>query len=94
MEKETEKKRILQISNYYYPELGGIEKIAQAISKAVEGQYEEKIICFTHEREDKNEYIGNTEVIRCGTKLMIDSQQLSITIGKKIRRFFSCFPQR
>ncbi len=89
MEKETEKKRILQISNYYYPELGGIEKIAQAISKAVEGQYEEKIICFTHEREDKNEYIGNTEVIRCGTKLMIDSQQLSITIGKKIRRLLA-----
>ena len=85
MEKETEKKRVLQISNYYFPELGGIEKIAQAISKAVEGQYEEKIICFTHDKQDKTEYIGSTELIRCGTKAVVDSQQLSFSMKKKMK---------
>ncbi len=83
---QSKKKRILQISNYYPPELGGIEKIAQAISRAIEGQYEEKVICFTHDKKDKNEFIGNSEIIRCGTKLMIDSQQLSFSIGKKMKR--------
>ena len=33
------KKKILQISNYYYPEIGGIEKIAQAISDSAKKDY-------------------------------------------------------
>lgn len=91
MDSQIKKKKILQVSNYFPPELGGIEKIAQAISKAIEGQYEEKVICFTHDKQDRTEYIGNSEIIRCGTKMMIDSQQLSFSMSKKMGQLMADF---
>lgn len=91
MDSQIKKKKILQVSNYFPPELGGIEKIAQAISKAIEGQYEEKVICFTHDKQDRTEYIGNSEIIRCGTKIMIDSQQLSFSMSKKMGQLMADF---
>ena len=71
------KKRILQLSNYYYPEIGGIEKIAQSISDGLRDEYEVKVICFTHRKQSSTERIDGTEVMRCGTKVKVASQQLT-----------------
>ena len=70
--------RILQISNYLYPDIGGIEQVARDIANALisTGKYEQKIICFNETAQDGN-YICNrketvqdevdgVEVIRCG----------------------------
>lgn len=39
--------RVLQIVNYYYPHIGGIEKVAEDIAGVLkERGHEQKIICF------------------------------------------------
>lgn len=53
-------KKILQISNYLYPNIGGIEQIARDIANAItsDGHYEQKIICFNETARD-GDYICN-----------------------------------
>ncbi|MCR5798812.1 MAG: glycosyltransferase [Lachnospiraceae bacterium] len=91
MDDHSTKKRVLQIVNYYYPELGGIEKIAQAISNAISDQYEEKIVCFTRGKEDSVDNVEGVEITRCGTKLKLFSQPLSISMAKNIKKLIKDF---
>ena len=49
-------KKILHIPNYYKPHIGGIEQTCHDIVEALAGEYEQKVICFS---EDKNTKIGN-----------------------------------
>ena len=53
-------KKILQISNYLYPNIGGIEQIARDIANAItsDGHYEQKIICLNETARD-GDYICN-----------------------------------
>lgn len=78
-------KRILQLSNYYYPEVGGIEKIAQSISNAVKDDSDIRVVCFTHEKEDREDKVDDVKIWRFGTKLLIASQQLSFSIVGKLK---------
>ena len=47
-------KKILQISNYYYPNIGGIEQVARDISDVLHdnSEYEVKVICFNEDSQD------------------------------------------
>lgn len=69
--------RILQISNYYPPEIGGIEKIAQAISEACIEKHKVEVVCFTHQKEDNEDIVDGIRVVRIGSQMKIASQQLS-----------------
>ena len=53
-------KKILQISNYMYPNIGGIEQVARDIANtlATDGNYKQKIICFNETARDGN-YVCN-----------------------------------
>ena len=70
-------KRILQISNYYYPNIGGIEQVARDIANSLScypNEFEQKIICFNesacqgghncNRRETIHDYIDGVEIIR------------------------------
>ena len=86
-----EKKKILQISNYYYPEIGGIEKIAQAITDSVRDKYKVKVVCFTHDKKPRRDKIDGVSVIRCETQAKIASQQIAIRMGRIIKRQIQSF---
>lgn len=73
----TPMKRILQISNYYPPDIGGIESIAGSISDAVQGIYEMRILCFSHENRCHTDSVKDVPVVRCSTQVKLFSQQLS-----------------
>lgn len=47
------KKRVLQISNYYTPHIGGIEQTCQYLSEGLKDEYEVKVICFSEDKETK-----------------------------------------
>ena len=95
--------KILQISNYMYPHIGGIEQVARNIADSIAkvDTYEQKIICFNETANDRN-YICNrhetvhdtvdgVEVIRCGCFAKKSSQSLSLTFGKELKKVIESF---
>ena len=96
-------KRILQISNYLYPNIGGIEQVARDIANAIasEGSYEQKIICFNENASDgdyvcrRNEtaydLVDGIEVVRCGCVTKQFSQSLSLSFGRELKKIMSNF---
>ena len=96
-------KRILQISNYLYPNIGGIEQVARDIANAIasEGSYEQKIICFNENASDgdyvcrRNEtaydLVDGIEVVRCGCVTKQFSQSLSLSFGRELKKIMSDF---
>ena len=83
------KKRILQLSNYYPPEIGGIEKIAQAISDSVKDKFDVCVLCFTHDKASRTDIVDGVQVIRVGTQLKVASQQLSTLMNTEVKKQIS-----
>ncbi len=84
-------KRVLHISKYYYPFRGGTEQVAQDCVKALDGKYEQKIICFNDEYLDKRDRIDGVEVMRCGVFATLSSQGLSLSVGKCLKVLLDSF---
>lgn len=84
-------KKILHISKYYYPFRGGTEQIAQDCVNALKDEYEQKVICFNHEKDDANDYVDDIEVIRCGCFTKIASQSLSFSYKNRLKETISSF---
>jgi len=97
-----EKIRVLQISKYYHPFIGGTEQVARDIANALR-QYniQQKIICFnedsssdgviSHRKETVSEQVDGVEVIRCGCFAKVASQGLSMTFGRELDRLMNEF---
>lgn len=96
-------KKILQISNYFYPNIGGIEQVARDIANTLSKQndIQQKIICFNENatsddfickrNETVHETIDGVEVIRCGCFTKVSSQSLSTTYGKELDKLMNDF---
>lgn len=84
-------KRILHISKYYYPFRGGTEQIAQDAVNALKGQYEQKVICFNHEKGNETEIVDDIEVNRCGCFAKVSSQSLSFSYAKTLKKILNDF---
>lgn len=78
-------KKILHVSNYYFPHIGGIEQVARDCANTLKSEYEQKIICFNSENKNVTDSIDDIEVIRVGTFLKVSSQSLGFSYGKKIK---------
>ncbi|MDY3795857.1 MAG: glycosyltransferase [Agathobacter sp.] len=95
--------KVLQISNYQYPHIGGIEQVARDIADSLinRDDIEQKIICFNEEAEDGEyvchrnetvcENVKGVEVIRCGCIAKVASQSLSFTFGKELKKVLTEF---
>ncbi len=90
-------KKVLQISKYYYPFIGGTEQVARDIVNALKGELvEQKVICFnenscmgdcvTYRYETAHECVDDIEVIRCETNIKVSSQALSRTYRKELNK--------
>ncbi len=60
--------------------------MAEAISKAVEGKYEMKVLCFSTYKKGARSFGKREEIIRCGTLFKLFSQPVSISIIREIKR--------
>lgn len=94
--------RVLQISNYMYPHLGGIEQVARDIAGVLtELGVEQKIICFNETaseggavcRREETVYdtLDGMDVIRCGCVAKVASQSISATFGRELKRVMDSF---
>ncbi len=96
-------KKVLQISNYYYPNIGGIEQVARDISNALRERddYQVKVICFNedsadgdhvcHRGETIHDYVDGVEVIKCGCFTKVASQSLSMTFGRELKKVMNSY---
>lgn len=71
------KKKVLQISNYYTPHIGGIEQTCQYLSEGISDEYGVKVICFSEDKETKRQVTNGIEIIKPGVFLDVARQGLS-----------------
>lgn len=94
--------KVLQISNYFYPNFGGIEQVARDFSRALKYyDVEQKIICFNEtaragEYENKrnetvHEYVEDVEVIRCGCITKVASQSIAPSYWRELKFVLDTF---
>ena len=79
-------KKILHISKYYYPFLGGIENTARDCVTSLLGEFEQRVICFNTSNRDEEGVIDDVEIIRCGSQMKINSQAISLSLAKKCKK--------
>ncbi len=95
-------KKILQISKYFYPYIGGIEQVALDILHSLKGEdVEQKVICFNADaaigdytcngKETVTDEVDGVEVIRCGSIAKVASQSISVTYKKQLKKVMDEF---
>ena len=95
--------RILQIPNYQYPNIGGIEQTSRDISNILSTipNVEHKTICFNEDacdgeyvcrrKETIVDIVDDYEVTRCGCIAKVASQSISLTYPKELFRLIKNF---
>ena len=81
----------LHISKYYYPFTGGIEQVARDAVRALQGKFEQKILCFEHDNSENQNVVDEVEVIRCKCQCKIFSQSISLEMGRKFKDLLKTF---
>ncbi len=96
-------KKILQISNYIYPHIGGIEQVARDIADTLSENESitQKIICFNEDASDGektcrrgetvHDNLDGVEVIRCGCFAKVASQSLSLSYPSELKKVLKSF---
>ena len=69
-------KKILHISKYYYPYLGGIEQIAYYLAEGL-NEYENYVVCFNSEKGFRADDVHGIKVYRMSNDFYIASQSVS-----------------
>lgn len=82
-------KKILQISNYYAPHIGGIEKVCQFLSEGIKEEYEVKVICFSEDKSTKIQIINGIEITKVGVNCTIARQSLSVSYYSYLKRIIN-----
>ena len=84
-------KKILHISKYYAPFVGGIEQVARDCVNSFGAEVEQKVFCFQHEKGDAVDRVDGVEVIRAGCFAKVASQSMSFSYGKLLKKTFREF---
>lgn len=71
-------KTILHISKYYYPYIGGVEVVAQYLAEGMNG-YNNTVLCFNANKENKSEFVNGIKVYRSGSILKLAKQSISFS---------------
>lgn len=94
--------RVLHISKYYYPFLGGTEQVARDMVKALIGTgAKQKVICFNEDASDDQmtckhsetvkDIVDGVSVYRCGYSFKARSQAFSITYADTLKNIMNRF---
>ena len=83
--------RVLHISKYYYPFIGGTEQVARDFVNALKDNSEQKVICFNHDKGSKVDKVDDVEIIRVGCFAKIASQSIGFSYGKQLKKIINKF---
>ena len=99
---ELKKARVLHISKYYYPFLGGTEQVARDMVRALaDFGADQRVICFnedagngemvTRHDESRMDVIDGVQVYRCGYFIKYASQAVSRIYSTELRKLMDDF---
>lgn len=77
--------RILHISKYYYPYIGGVENICKYLVEGMH-QHERAVVCFNEKRNDAIETVHGVKVYRVRTWINVVRQALSLSYFPMLKR--------
>ena len=77
--------RILHISKYYYPYIGGVENICKYLVERSKG-HKTAVVCFSEESKDSVDEVNGHKVYRVATWLNVNRQALSLSYFPMLRR--------
>ena len=85
--KDSEKKgkKVLHISKYYYPYLGGTESVCQDIVEGLK-EYDNRVICFNDSNQTICSEINGIQVLRIGCFMKVASQSFSFLYYSYLKR--------
>ena len=78
--------RILHVSKYYSPYLGGIENICKYLVEGMPKGYETAVVCFNEGCKDVEDVVNGHKVYRVGSWVNIARQALSPTFFPVLKR--------
>lgn len=82
--------KILHISKYYYPYIGGVENICRYLVEGM-SQHQMAVVCFNERKKDVVEEVNGIKVYRVATWINISRQALSLSyftmLHKAIKEF-------
>lgn len=81
--------RILHISNYYYPHVGGIEQTCQYLAEGLSDEYEVRVICFSEDKHTKFQVNNGVKITKCGVCLNVARQGLSLSYFGQLRQILN-----
>ncbi len=84
-------KKILHISTYYHPNIGGVETTARELVNCFKNEYEQKVICFSETKKFKKEIIDDVEVVKVGYITKKFSQAISLSYKSKLKKLIKEF---
>ncbi len=78
--------RILHISKYYYPYIGGVENICKYLVDNMKHDNDIAVVCFNEQKDDRIDIVDGVKIYRVGAKLTIARQALSLSYFSVLRR--------
>lgn len=78
--------RIMHISKYYYPYIGGVENTCKYLADSFSKTDEVAIVCFNEKRNNVIEMVDGVKVYRVGTWINIARQALSLSYFPMLRK--------
>ncbi len=84
-------KRVLQINNYMYPHIGGIEQTTRDILNSIKEEYEQRVICFNHEKGTVTNQVDGVDITRVNCQAKVASQSIALSYGKVLKKVMKEF---
>lgn len=84
----SSKIKVLHISKYYPPYVGGLESFCHDIVSALDstGEYEQLVFCYNDTNKTIRESYEGVSVIRMGIQRVVASQPIAKGYGKKLKK--------
>ena len=83
--------KILHISKYYYPYLGGVENICKYLAEGTNFADEVQVFCFNDTTLDEVDIVNGLMVHRVGTTFSIAKQAFSLSYFKILKKVLNDF---
>lgn len=86
MKKQSELLRILQVNKYYYPHIGGIERVVQQVAEGLAEETEMTVLVSAEEKKYHEELMNGVKLIRLPRHIKFGSMPVSFGLFGKLRK--------